>query len=53
LVLDVKRFILLEWGIDQEPERASGLQHGAVARVLRQERPLIFAARSHADARAN
>ena len=49
----MKRFFLRERSIDQESKSAACLQHGAVARVLRQERPLTLATRFHTDTGTN
>ena len=53
LELDMKQFFLRERRIDEKSKSAAGLQDGAVARVLRQERALTLAMRFHAYTRTN
>ena len=52
VVPDVKRLVRLDGRVHEKSDRASRLQHRAVARVLRQKRPLSFAARLQAHPRA-
>ena len=44
--------MLLEWWVDQKPEGTSRLQYRAVARVLREQRPLTLATGPDTDPRA-
>src|SRR5437764_2895849 len=53
LIPDIKRFNPLERRIDEKPQGAAGLEHRAVACVLRQERPLAFAPRLQAGPRTH
>ena len=38
LIPDIKRFNLLERGVDEKSQRAAGLEDRAMARVLRQQK---------------
>ena len=49
-VLDAVGLFGRERRVDEKSKRAAGFEHRAVARVLRQERPLSVAARLQADA---
>src|SRR5581483_3311482 len=48
--LEMERLVRFERRVDEIAERAAGLEHRAVPRVLRQERPVTLAPRLQADA---
>ncbi len=49
---EMEGFVRLERRVDEIAERAAGFKHGAVPRVLREQRPLRFTTRLESDARA-
>src|SRR5205823_6383938 len=52
LEFEMKRFVRLERRVDEKPQRAAGLEDGAMPGVLWQQRPLALASWSEADARS-